>query len=131
MPRRIVVHSLAQAEAAVAVAAELGVDVTLVSPPAAAGYLGPAWWLALLAQAGVGSEAAVLDCGDAPGHALAAMRAGVRRLRVEAAADVLARLGGIAAARGARLDADAAPALDLGPLPPGRWAAACRDWLSG
>lgn len=120
MPRRIIVHDHAQARAALSVAAELGVAVTLQSPDGAAGYLGPGYFRGL---------DVVLDCGDAPGHALAALRAGVKRIRLRAAPEVLARVADIAGQRGAELDQGETPTLDLATIPPARWAAACRVWL--
>ncbi len=54
----IIVHSLKEARAAVAVAAEFGVPVTLASAPEAAGSLGALWLLALVtlvAAVGTGS----------------------------------------------------------------------------
>ena len=43
----------------------------------------------------------ILDCGDAPGHVLAALRAGVRAVVFTGDAGTRARLADIAAARGA------------------------------
>lgn len=127
MPR-IVVHCRAHAEAAVAAAEALGVAVTLVSPPAAAAYMGPAFFLEMVRDMAPPHDA-VLDCGHAPGHALAALRQGVKAIRVAAASDVLARIADIAAKRGARVDTAEDSALDLEPVPESRWLAACHDWL--
>lgn len=132
--RRIVVHCLADAEAALCAAAELDVPVTLESPPAAAAYLGAAFFLAMLRQASAAHPAArfdaVLDCGDAPGHALAALRAGVKAVRLEASAEAIRRLRGIAAQLSATVETEAPEALDLASVPQGLRAQACRDWLS-
>lgn len=119
--RRIVVHDLAQARAALSAAEEAGVAVILQSPPAAAGYYGPGFFRGL---------PVVLDCGDAPGHALAALRAGVKRIRLRAAPEVLAKVADIAGQLGAELDGADEPVLDLGTVPSGRWSAACREWLT-
>lgn len=126
--RRIRIHSLAQARAAVAAAAECGVPVVLDSPPGAAAYWGPALFLAILEKAG--AESGVLDCGDAPGHALAALRAGVPAVRLAARPEATAAVAAIAAASGAQVETDAPELLDLGPVPPRRWAEACRAWLN-
>lgn len=48
LPPAIVFHSLAQAEAALAVAGELGMPVTLISAPSATGYAGPGWFRAVV-----------------------------------------------------------------------------------
>jgi hypothetical protein len=76
--KAVVIHSLAQARAALGAAAALTRPVLLLSAPAAAGYAGPGWFWALVARAREDvpeAEAlAVLDCGEAPGHVLAALR---------------------------------------------------------
>ena len=100
-PRRV--HSLADARAAIL--AMENTSVRLESPAAAAGTLGIGWWQALLAR--LAEEfperkiEGVLDCGSAPGHALAALRAGVSCVRVQASPEALAALEQIAARLGA------------------------------
>ena len=110
--RRVIIHSLAQAQAALAAAAELGVPVTLESAPAAGGYAGPGWWRALIDAARAAHPAAdvstVLDCGEEPGTALAALRAGVPRIRFTGAAETRERLAAIAERRGAAVEGAAA-----------------------
>lgn len=139
MPGPILVHSLDDARAALAAAAALGVPVTLASAPGAAGYAGPAWFGELIAAARGDhpdvSLTAVLDCGDAPGHVMAAVRwamaAGggpfVLRFTGDPARDKA--LQEIAGAAGLRLIRDLEPGLDL------RQArdpsTACRAWLGG
>jgi hypothetical protein len=51
---------------------------------------------------------AVLDCGEEPGNALAALRAGVPRIRFTGAAEMQARLAAIAAQLGAVVEGPAA-----------------------
>ena len=84
-PRPIIVHSLAEARAAVTAAAELDVPVTLASAPEAAGYLGALWFRELVRMVSdehPGVEVnAVLDCGEQPGHVMAALRQGLKRVR--------------------------------------------------
>jgi len=115
-PYRIRVHSLAHARAALMAAREAGRIVILDSPAGAAGWHGIGWWRRLVRALAeeFGDVATVLDCGDAPGHALAALRAGCRGIRLRAAAATLSRVGGIAAALGATVE-DAPPTgvLDL------------------
>ena len=77
------VHDLPGAVAALTAADGRG--VVLVSAPGAAAQMGAPWFLALVRQAATVAPRsvpywAVLDCGDAPGHALAALRAGLRLL---------------------------------------------------
>ena len=97
----ITIHSLDDARAALD-AAPAGIPVRLHSPPGAAGHQGIGWWqalLRLLAEDFPGREVeAVLDCGDSPGLALAALRAGVTLVRVRGlppeTADKLADIAG-------------------------------------
>ena len=110
------VHALPQAEAALAAAGPRG--VLLLSAPGAAGFAGPAWFLALVAQAarshpGVPFDAA-LDCADAPGTALAAIRAGARLIVLDGACPGFAAVAGAAAEAGASILAGRPASLDLG-----------------
>ncbi len=130
--RAIIVHSLAHARAALRAAAAHGVPVTLSSGPGAAGYAGPAWFRELIAAAvaehPTTQVTAVLDCGAAPGHALAALRAGLKEIRVDADPAVGKRIAELAADTGARVAPAAGDdALDLAAaVDPD---AACHAWL--
>ena len=130
--RTLVVHDIDQARLALAAAREIGVPVRLWSAPGAAGTLGPEVFLAMVAKAcenvpGIDVEA-VLDCGDDPGFALAALCAGVGAVVVNARADVLVRLRDVAAQLAAVVFSERPSAYDL------RAAAdagvAARKWLS-
>jgi hypothetical protein len=131
--RAVVVHSLAQARAAVAAAAALGRPVVLLSAPGAAGYAGPGWF-AKLVDLAVESHpeaevASVLDCADKPGLVLAALRQGLPAVRFTGRRAAAAKLAAIAADHGAELLTGRIRALDLrgqeDPEP------ACRAWLDG
>ena len=64
-------------------------ELILLSPPGAGASLGPGWWLALVAAARIGSGRDFtdwLDCADASGRALEALRLGQRRLILAAGA---------------------------------------------
>jgi hypothetical protein len=110
----VIIHSAADARSALAP----GLPVTLVSAPGTALYAGAGWWTALIAAARSEHPGQpfddILDCGDAPGRAAEALRAGQRRL-------VLAPLppGGyervrlMAEALGAEVRPDMPEALDL------------------
>ena len=130
-PRAVIVHGIGHARCACRAAAELGVPVLLLSAPGAAGFAGAAWWLALVDRVRREFPAVriedVLDCGDAPGHALAALRQGARRIRLAAAPGPRARVAAIARRAGARLVEVGGPALDLAEA--GDAPAACRAWL--
>lgn len=131
-PRRIVIHGIDHARAACAAARELDVAVHLVSAPGAASYAGPAWFRELIAA--IRAEypdadiAATLDCGDAPGHALAALRAGVGTIRFTGPKRVRDKIAAIAAELGATLETGSARALDLAGAADAEHA--CLDWLS-
>lgn len=97
-PRQIVVHDLAQARSALAVAAELGIEIQLRSAPDAAGYAGVGY-LEALGRA-VDRELLV-DCGDDAGLVMAALRTGCARVAFSGAQDVAARLAQMAEQMGA------------------------------
>jgi len=113
--RAVLVHDAAQAMAALAAAGPRG--VALVSAPGAAGFLGPGWFLAMLAPALAAFPdvpcRAVLDCADAPGQALAALRAGVRWVVLAAEVPGFAQICAAAAEGGASVLPAAPAALDL------------------
>jgi len=79
----------------------------LLSAAGAAGWLGAAGWAALVARAGslfpgVAFRHA-LDCGAAPGHALAGVRAGLPILVLDGAHPAWPAVAGAAAAAGVAL----------------------------
>jgi hypothetical protein len=104
----------------------------LLSAPSAAGAAGPAWFQAVLrlaadAYPGAAIEG-LLDCGATPGHALAALRQGLKTVRYdgpsfEAVSDIAAQCGATVMRRRPRAlelagDSDTAALVD-----------ACRRWL--
>lgn len=113
LPPAVIVHGLAHARSALAP----GRPVTLLSAPGAALYAGCLWWRALIEEATAGrpdpSVIDVLDCADASGRALAAIRAGQRGLCLCPTAPGFATIGAIAAERGLLLLAAPPAALDL------------------
>ena len=108
LPRAVVVHGVCDALVALAP----GVPVTLLSAPGAGAYAGAGWWRALVAIAHAAHPATpcrdVLDCADAPGHAMAAIRAGQSILVLDPACPAFARVATLAIVLAAR-----PPALDL------------------
>ena len=133
MAARVVVHSLADACAALAAAAALGREVTLASAAGAGAYAGPGWFKALTDEAmrvvPTARFDAVLDCGAAPGFVLATLQFGLKRVRFTGGDEAGLRLQAIAAQRGAVIETEAVPALDLrGVRQP---EARCRAWLAG
>ncbi len=105
----VIVHGLDDAQAALAV----GRPVTLLSAPGAALYAGCLWWTALVAEARAGSPSVessdILDCADAPGHALAAIRIGQPAIILDEQAPGFAAVAAIAEAQGCMTAARAAP----------------------
>ena len=131
-PRAIVIHGLDHALAASRAAEALGAAVCLRSGPAAAGYAGAAWFAEVVGAARRAHPDvridAVLDCGDAPGLVLAAFRRSVETVLFTGSPALRQKLESIAEASGARVEYEAAPALDLaGEENP---EAACRAWLA-
>lgn len=99
-----IVHGWEDAAAALEAAGPAGA-ATLVSARDAGGYAGAAWFAALAARARrefpTVAQSWILDCGDAPGHVLAALRAGLRAVVFSGDAATRARLADVAAAVGA------------------------------
>lgn len=114
----VVVHAAGQAAAALRLAA--GQRVALLSAAGAGGFLGAAGWRALVAEAArlaPGTPFAdLLCCGDAPGHALAALRAGCRIVVLHGACAGYPAVAAAAAECGARLLPARPAALDLAGL---------------
>ena len=116
--RFIIVHSLGDARAALEAAASLSVRVTLASAPGAGIYAGPGWFKAVIEAAAAsfpGVEfSSVIDCGDAAGMVLAALRQGLPRVRFTGPAATTERLGDIAGQCNAKIEqGPLEPVLDL------------------
>ena len=130
--RAVIIHELADAKAALAAAADLGLPVTLLSAPGGAAYLGAGWFDAVVRQACAAfpdvATAAVLDCGDRADLVQAALRQGLKEVCFDGPADVARRLEDIARQQGAVLHRRRPPALDLFGAPDR--LAACRAWLA-
>ncbi|MHA1570428.1 MAG: hypothetical protein ACTSWM_01305, partial [Alphaproteobacteria bacterium] len=117
---------------ALTAAETLGCPVTLLSAVGSAGATGPGWFREVIAQAREtcpqAQSRAILRCGDCAGHALAALRAGVEEIALDAAAPVRRRVASMARQLGARLvRVPAEPVLDL--IDEGAPLAACLNWL--
>jgi len=128
----VIVHNIDHARVAAAAAVELSVPVTLRSAPGAAGYLGPQVFQSMIEQAAAeypnAEVQSILDCGDDPGLALAALRHGIACFAVTADSETLARISDIAAQSEAILDNSRGPALDLAESDDA--SAAVRKWLA-
>jgi hypothetical protein len=109
----VIVHGIDQARAAL----RPGLPVILLSAPAAAGYAGCGWWRALVDLAAGEHPATphidVLDCGIAPGLAMAALRIGQRHLILAPSSPAFAAVAAAGAGLGALVFGEPPAALDL------------------
>jgi hypothetical protein len=106
-PPCVVIHGLPDARAALAP----GLPVTLLSAPGAGVYAGCGWWRAVIAAAAAPHD--ILDCADAPGRALEALRHGQKLLVLLEHAPGRDAVARVAKARRAQLLAVRPVALDL------------------
>ena len=115
----IIVHSLAQAIAALRAALKAARPVVLAGAPGAGSYVGPGWFGALVSAAREAVPDArfstLLDCGDDVGAVLAAIRSEIEGVVFTGPADVARRLADIAHQHGVRfVTGRPAALLDLG-----------------
>jgi hypothetical protein len=133
-PPAVTVHAAAEAALALSLAGKRG--VLLLSAPGAAGYLGPDWFLGIIVAAAAAAPGVphkpVLDCADAPGQALGALRAGLRDLVLDSACPAFAQVAAAAAELGGRVRTVRPASLDLGALDLSRAGARTKlaKWLS-
>ena len=113
----IIIHSIEHARAALAVASRLNRPIRIYSAEGAAANAGAAWFMAVTAAAQSDHPTArceaVLDCGDHPGLALAALRQGCRAIVLRGSPAARKKIAEIAQTSGARLEHGATNALDL------------------
>jgi hypothetical protein len=131
MSNAIIIHSQEHAQAALSAACDLDMEITLISPPGAAAYLGATVFRDMVARAAESQPdaryRAVLDCGDEPGLALGALRHGIKGVRINNGPELSEKLADIATQRGAFVYTEQGDELDLyGMNNPGD---ACRAWL--
>jgi hypothetical protein len=109
----VVVHGLGQLRAAL----RPGLPTTVLSAPGAAVFAGCMWWRALIGQGRTEYPLArfddVLDCADAPGQAMAALRIGQRVLLLDPACPAFAAVNACASTVGAIVLPTRPAALDL------------------
>jgi hypothetical protein len=91
--------------------------LTLITPRAAAETYGAGYLGALQARADLEfpdvAFTLVVDCGEAAGYAMACLRAGVRRISLQGASNVVAKVADIARQKGAAVVERPPQALDL------------------
>lgn len=122
----VVVHGLADVRRVL----DLGVPATLLSAAGAALYTGCGWWRALVERARAEYTAVaiddILDCADASGYALGALRVGQRRIVLHADAPGRSAVVAIAGSLGGEVLAVRPPALDMADRNAAR---RLHDWL--
>lgn len=131
--RIVVIHSLDHAGRALAAAAAAGVAVRLRSAPNAAAYAGATWFqevVRLARQQHPDADAeASLDCGDAAGLAMGALRQDIELVRFTGRKAVRDKIATMAAAGGGALDAARGKVLDLGAVADADMDAALADFF--
>ena len=129
--KAVVVHDLDQARIALTAARAAGKPITLLSAPAAASAVGPAWFATLVRTARAEfpelEVEAILDCGRAAGRAMAALQTGFSGIVFTGSQSVLLKLADIGEDRRCTLYDMRPDALDL--MAEKDPAAACRAWL--
>jgi hypothetical protein len=109
----VIVHGVADAKAALAP----GLPVTLLSAPGAAVFAGCLWWREIVAAARAACPETpatdILDCADASGMAMGALRSGVCRLVLWPDAPGWDRVAAIADRQGGFVLRRAPAALDM------------------
>lgn len=109
MPQAVIVHSLADAKQALAP----GLPVLLLSAPGAGLFGGCLWWRKLLDAAAFDGPA-LLDCADAPGRAVEAIRLGLPGVVLACEPGVFAAVAALGAAAEVMVLGKRPEALDLG-----------------
>jgi len=129
--RVVVVHTLEQATAALAVAAELKKPIVLQSAPDAIFYAGALYLFKMFEQAQKSQPKAeatcILNCGDARAEAISAMQMGHKHIRSNAEPELREKLANIAESHGITLHTGPYEALDLSTVRNAKTA--CRAWL--
>lgn len=122
----VVIHGLPDARAVLA----FGVPVTLLSASGAALFGGSVWWRALIGQVRVEFADVtiddILDCADASGLAVGALRIGQRAIVLDPAAPGRDSVVAIAASLGGNVLARRPEAIDMSKAAEAR---RLRDWL--
>lgn len=130
----IIVYNLEDARAAAAAAATLDLPVILRIPSPVAAGLGAdvigKLFAILRDEIPQAQVTAVVDCADAPGLALALLRRGIDRVRVDGTEETLRRIADIARQGGAAI-AGGEPEDGLDLLAAEDPRAACEAWLRG
>jgi fructose/tagatose bisphosphate aldolase len=130
--KAVVVHDLDQARIALGAARAVGRPITLLSAPAAASAVGPAWFATLVrtvrAEFPEVEVEAILDCDRAAGRAMAALQTGFNGIVFTGSETVLLKLADLGEDLRCTIYDMRPAALDL--MARKDPAAACRAWLA-
>ena len=122
----VIIHGLSDARAALAP----GLPVTLLSAPGAASFAGCLWWRQTvdLARSGIPitDAIAILDCAEASGLAVSALRCGISGLVLSPSAPGYSTVINLAERHGGFILRQPPPALDLAEFQAHR---RLHDWL--
>jgi len=122
----VVIHGLADARAVLA----MGLPVTFLSAPGAALFAGCGWWRALIERASTEFPVVaiddILDCADASGLALGALRIGQSRIVLLPHAPGWTAVAAIATSRGGEVLTSRPRSLDMAERGAQR---SLHDWL--
>ncbi|HWA44793.1 MAG TPA: hypothetical protein VHA10_16365 [Hypericibacter adhaerens] len=133
LPPAVLVRHLDDATVTLEVARALKRPVTLLSPDAAALWLGPGWLVAVAKEAAKTAPGAkcrmLLDCADRADLAQAALRDGTDAILFTGSARIAAKLADIATSYRATLLRKRPPALELARVRSP--SDALRQWLGG
>lgn len=108
LPPAVIIHSLMDARLALSQRR----PVTLLSARGAALYGGCLWWFSLVSASRT-EFPALLDCADAPGRAVEALKLGLKGIVLSCEPELFAAVAELAQMHGAMLLPAPPPALDL------------------
>jgi hypothetical protein len=104
----VTIQGLADARDACRAIGDAGNKITLWSAPAAAAITGPAWFGEILTTLRAEFPSlkidGILDCGDFPGYAMAALRQGIDHICFRGTPTQRSKIAALATAQGARME---------------------------
>ena len=127
----VIIHGICHARACCRAALGNGQSVTLWSALGASSYMGPRWFFDIIRM--VRSEfpsleiSGILDCGDQPGDALAAIETGIKALALTGKPSTIKRIREIADQANVNLHSRPSHKLDLAKCPDAE--ACCKRWF--
>ena len=129
--RPVIIHGIYHARSSCRAALGNGQSVTVWSALGASSYMGPRWFFEIIRM--VRSEfpsleiLGILDCGDQPGDALAAIETGIEALALTGKRSTIRRIRGIADQANVNLHRRPSHKLDLAKCSDAE--ACCKRWF--